>query len=403
MGYVDMQQTTMNSRQAKSRWGILYWITGLSGAGKTTIGNRLFYELRKVRENVVLLDGDILKKIVGDNLGYSEEDRRKRAMKYALLCKTLTDQGMTVICCTIAMYDEVREWNRKNNKGYVEIFLNVSEDILRQRDQKGMYSRYQKGEFKNLAGVDVGVEYPKNPDLMLENDGSLSIKECVDKILGINIKYSDDFDRDVEYWNHFYESNQDIEQPSLFALSIADKLIKNKNMLELGCGNGRDSFYFASKGLNVTAIDASDKIIERLQKKEYLGNICFICDDFVCSPTIFAGQFDYCYSRFSLHAINAEQENEIIKNVFGALRVNGVFFIEVRSVNDEIYGLGKKIAEDTYIYKGHFRRFIVKKKLEEKLIMAGFNLLYTEESRGFAPLGNSDPFVIRIIARKEEG
>ena len=71
------------------RDGVLYWITGLSGAGKTTIGNRLFYELRKTRDNVVLLDGDIMRKIVGDHLGFSEEDRRKRAIKYAMLCKML--------------------------------------------------------------------------------------------------------------------------------------------------------------------------------------------------------------------------------------------------------------------------------------------------------------------------
>ena len=105
--------------------GILYWITGLSGSGKTTVGNRLYYELRQDKDNVVLLDGDLLKSIVGDELGYSESDRRKRAFKYAKICKMLTDQGIIVICCTIAMYDEVRDWNRKNNKAYVEVFLDV--------------------------------------------------------------------------------------------------------------------------------------------------------------------------------------------------------------------------------------------------------------------------------------
>ena len=85
-------------QQNKQRKGILYWITGLSGAGKTTIGNRLYYELRKHQNNVILLDGDILKNVIGDNLGYSEIDRRNRAMKYARICKMFTDQGMIVIC-----------------------------------------------------------------------------------------------------------------------------------------------------------------------------------------------------------------------------------------------------------------------------------------------------------------
>ncbi len=380
--------------------GILYWITGLSGAGKTTIGNRLYYELRKENDNVILLDGDILKNIVGEHLGYSEEERRKRAMKYALLCKMLTDQGLIVICCTIAMYDAVREWNRKNNKAYVEVFLDVPTDILQERDQKGMYSRYQKGEIQNLAGLDVKVEFPKQPDIVIKNDGSFTIKECVEKILDVDAPFSDDFDRDVVYWNNFYTSSLDIKEPSLFARSILPQLDKGKNLLELGCGNGRDSLFFAENGLNVIGIDASDKTIEILKSTCELGNVCFVCDDFVCSPMIFAGQYDYCYSRFSLHAINVEQEREVIKNVYNSLKIGGKFFVEVRSINDEIYGLGEKIAEHTYIYNGHFRRFIVKAELENRMKEVGFEVIYSEEKKGFAPFEEQDPLIIRMICKK---
>ena len=185
--------------------GILYWITGLSGAGKTTIGNRLYCEIKKKNKNVVLLDGDVLKKIVAEDLGYSEEDRRKRAIKYALLCKLLTDQGMTVICCTIAMFDEVREWNRKHNKGYVEVFLDVGLEILKKRDQKELYSKAERGELKNLAGIDLHVEFPKTPDIILQNDGRYTIKECVDKILSYTVTFSSDFERNVDCWNGYYE------------------------------------------------------------------------------------------------------------------------------------------------------------------------------------------------------
>lgn len=167
--------------------GILYWITGLSGAGKTTIGKKLYIELRKTKSNIVLLDGDIMKEIVSDTVEYSADDRKKRAMKYAKMCKMLTDQGIIVICCTISMYDDVREWNRKNNKNYMEIFLDVSLEVLEARDQKGMYSKQRGGSFKNLVGIDMQAEFPKSPDLVLINDGRYTVEQCVNKILSNKI------------------------------------------------------------------------------------------------------------------------------------------------------------------------------------------------------------------------
>lgn len=380
--------------------GVLYWITGLSGAGKTTIGNRLYYELRKQMDNVILLDGDILKKIVGDELGYTESDRRKRAVRYAQICKVLTDQGMVVICCTIAMYDEVRDWNRKNNKGYVEIFLDVGMDVLKKRDQKGLYSKVEKGEIENVLGIDMQVEFPKIPDIVINNDGRYSVKECVNRILEYKVEKSSDFDRDTQYWNTFYEDKPDIGNPSLFARELGSRLKKSCTILDLGCGNGRDSIYFHQLGLNVTAIDASDVAIKMLQEEYGDGNMCFICDDFVCSSMIYAGQYDYCYSRFSLHAINEEQENEVILNVYKVLKDGGNFFVEVRSVNDELYGKGKKVGKHSYIYNGHFRRFVVLEELEKKMVLAGFKIVYAEEQTGFAPYGESDPPIIRMILQK---
>lgn len=380
--------------------GLLYWITGLSGAGKTTIGNRLYYELKKSRNNVVLLDGDILKNIVGDTLGYTEEDRRKRAIKYAQICKMLTNQGIIVVCCTIAMFDEVREWNRKNNKGYVEVYLEVPVDVLLKRDQRGLYSKQKEGKIKHLAGIDMNAELPKSPDVLIQNDGRYTVKECVDKILNFTVSFSADFDRDTLYWNQYYAQGNAVEEPSLFAQFSVEQMKAGKSLLELGCGNGRDSIYFHTKGLKVTAIDASDSIISKLQSKYQNEDICFVCDDFVCSPTIFVGQYDYIYSRFSLHAINEEQENDVIENIFNALNSHGKVFVEVRSVNDDIFGKGKMVARNSYIYEGHFRRFVQMEELINKLKKQNFLIIYAEEKRDFAPFGDSNPPIIRIIAEK---
>ncbi len=151
----------------------VYWITGLSGAGKTTIG-RLWYEKLKERGvPAVFLDGDELRQVIGDDLGFTEADRRKCAMRNAKLCALLAKQGFTVVCCTISMFDSVRDWNRENIPGYFEVYVKASMDILRRRDQKGLYS----GKAGCVAGVHFQVEEPKRPELILENDGQRTPNE----------------------------------------------------------------------------------------------------------------------------------------------------------------------------------------------------------------------------------
>lgn len=111
------------------RSGLLYWITGLAGSGKTAIGNRVYYKLKQMQDNVVLLDGNILKTIVDSKPAYTVSARKERAYKYARLCKVLTDQGLTVICCTIAIFKDVRIWNRENNKEYLHA-INIMQKRL---------------------------------------------------------------------------------------------------------------------------------------------------------------------------------------------------------------------------------------------------------------------------------
>lgn len=163
--------------------GILYWITGLSGAGKTTIGKLLYEHIRKHKKNVVFLDGDELRNLFPYSNDYSKNARLNLAKSYSKLCKLLTDQGIDVICCTISMFDEVRNWNRQNIQNYYEIYLKVSKETLIQRDQKGLYSNHLNGNLSNLVGFDLEFEEPKNPDLILENNGNLTPNEILHLII----------------------------------------------------------------------------------------------------------------------------------------------------------------------------------------------------------------------------
>lgn len=160
--------------------GNVYWITGLSGAGKTTVSKALYNKLKSKKDNVVFLDGDILRDVFGNDLGYTKEDRLKSAMRNSRLCKMLSEQGIDVICATISMFDDVRKYNRDNILGYKEIYLSVSLEVLKERNQKKLYSNGS-----NVVGMDIEFEEPKCPDIVIENDGSISIEEIINKILNI--------------------------------------------------------------------------------------------------------------------------------------------------------------------------------------------------------------------------
>lgn len=381
--------------------GTLYWLTGLSGAGKTTIGNRLYYSMKAEKQNTIILDGDILKKIAGKDLGYGREERLERAYRYNALCKLLTDQGINVIICTIAMFDEIRDWNRDNIENYIEVFLDVDMEVLKRRNRKGLYSKTNG----NIAGVDVSIEYPKNPDIIIKNDGSQPLEESVQRILEYKVIPRERWNRDEEYWNKYYAGRAAIletnEEPSLFARDMLHKYMENgRNLVELGCGSGRDSLYFAKNGLNVTGIDASQVAIDELREKVSLDNCVFICDDFVSAESIYQIQYDYCYSRFTLHAINENQETQILKKAYDMLKEGGYLFIEARSVNDNKYGVGKEVERNAFICDGHYRRFIVLTELLSKLKAVGFAIVESAESDQFAPLKGDNAVCIRVVAQK---
>lgn len=163
--------------------GRVYWITGLSGAGKTTIGTQLYKKIKQDKQNIVLLDGDRLREVFGNDLGYSEADRLKCAMRYSRICKMLAEQGIDVICCTISMFDEIRDWNKTQIEDYIEIYVEVSMDILNQRNQKGLYEGADKGIVEDVVGKDIKLQLPKSPDFIIKNDGVRTPLEIADEII----------------------------------------------------------------------------------------------------------------------------------------------------------------------------------------------------------------------------
>ena len=165
--------------------GCVFWITGLSGAGKTTLGQELCSRLRATGRPVTFLDGDAMRAAIAEDLDHSAGDRRRSAMRNARLCRLLAEQGANVVCATISLFHEVQRWNRENIPGYREIYLRVPLDELRRRDSKGLYARAQSGDARDVVGLDVQAEAPEAPDLILDNYGALDVATAVDRIIAV--------------------------------------------------------------------------------------------------------------------------------------------------------------------------------------------------------------------------
>jgi len=163
--------------------GTVIWITGLSGAGKSTIARRTVERLRTTGRAVVLVDGDEVRGVLGGQHGYQTQTRFELASRYSRLCQVLARQGFDVVCATMSLFHGIHQWNREHLPRYVEVYLQVDVAVLRQRDVRGLYSRADRGEITDVAGVDAPFEAPLTPDLVIDRNADEPIDVCVDRVM----------------------------------------------------------------------------------------------------------------------------------------------------------------------------------------------------------------------------
>jgi len=162
--------------------GVTIWLTGLSGAGKSTIAKLLSDELRHRGLPVETLDGDIVRQNLSKGLGFSREDRDTNIRRIAFVSKLLTRNGVAVIVAAISPYRSTRDEARQEIGRFLEVYVKCPLDELVRRDVKGLYAKALRGEIENFTGVSDPYEEPLNPDVVVETQRQ-SPAESVARIL----------------------------------------------------------------------------------------------------------------------------------------------------------------------------------------------------------------------------
>lgn len=210
-------------------------------------------------------------------------------------------------------------------------------------------------------------------------------------------------DLTLNYWNKIYQQQIIPEEPSAFSLWLIDYLdsisFEYSNLIDFGCGNGRDSFYFASKQKKVLGIDINPIAIESNIRKNKFNNISFDCLSVNDVESKINQKFDMVYSRFFLHAINKSDYINFLKTSLNILNYDGLFCAEFRTLNDPLYLNSNKIG-DEIINTDHYRRFLNFENVNLDLCSLGFVRIYSSESNGWSKFNNDNPVLGRLVYKK---
>lgn len=163
--------------------GLVVWMTGLSGSGKSTIAVEAERVLTAMGRKVYRLDGDNIRFGLNSDLGFSEADRMENIRRIAEVCALFRDAGLITLACFISPLKQMRQTARDKAQGaFLEVYVKAGVETCAKRDPKGLYEKALKGEIRDFTGVSAAYEEPEAPELILDTEKN-TLEECVEKLV----------------------------------------------------------------------------------------------------------------------------------------------------------------------------------------------------------------------------
>jgi adenylyl-sulfate kinase len=178
---VPSERSFQSHRQPQ---GFTLWLTGLSGAGKSTIAHAVAAALRARQHKIEVLDGDEIREHLSKGLGFSREDRDTNVRRIAYVATLLARNGVGVITAAISPYRSVRDELRQSVPGFLEVYVHASLTTCAARDVKGLYKKAFAGEIPHFTGVSDPYEPPLSPDLVIDTEHE-TVEQSVARVLAL--------------------------------------------------------------------------------------------------------------------------------------------------------------------------------------------------------------------------